>query len=144
MYKEMLDPKRSFSERLKKGMQFTVAIGLTVLFLWLLYKVPYKIIREERVRALGETQTSGLVLTRSQSETTSSYETPWYLITYKYVDNDGYTRTARAVMKKPVWDRLEPGSVITVWFANAKPDLVRVEGMVESEMQTMLRGWIND
>lgn len=144
MYKEILDPSRSFSQRLKKGIQLVLAVGLTLLFLWLLYKVPYKIIREERVRALGETHTTGVVLLKKQSGTMSDYETPWYLITFKYLDNDGYTRTAKAVVKKTVWDRLDAGEPVDVWFANAKPELVRVEGMIESEMQTTLRGWLTD
>lgn len=144
MYKEILDPSRSVSVRLKKAVQLFLAIGLTLLFLWLLYKVPYQMLREERIRILGETYTSGEVLSKAQSKTTSKYETPWYTITFRYVDDDGYARTARAVMQEEVWRRLQPGSVVQVWFARAKPDLVRVKGMVESEMQVMLRNWLQD
>ncbi|WP_018124880.1 DUF3592 domain-containing protein [Desulfovibrio oxyclinae] len=144
MFKQMLDPSLSFSIRLKKGIQLFLAVGLTLLFLWLLYKVPYQMIREERVRLLGETKTTGEVLLKEKSSTSTSFETPWHTITFKYVDNDGYTRTEKVIMKEAYWQQLRPGSVVTVWFARAKPDLVRVEGMVESEMQTRLRNWLEE
>lgn len=144
MYKRILDPRLSFSPTLKRRMQLVVGIGLCALCIWLLYKVPYQMLREERMRAMGETKTSGLVLKKYATETSTKYETPWYLVEYRYRDNSGFTRDDKAVIDKTMWDGLNAGDTIVVWFASGNPGLVRVEGQVESDLQVRLREWLKD
>lgn len=142
MYKKILDPRLSFNNRFKAFVQFLLSIGLVGLTLYLLYTVPYQMLRQERVRAFGEVETTGVAIVLEKGNTTTKYETPWYTVTYKYVDGSGYTRTAKSVIKGNAWHRLQPGSKFKLWYAKQKPDLVRVEHQIESDMQIWIRKWL--
>lgn len=124
-------PKTSKSLRILAG---CAAIGLIV---WLLSLVPYDILREERFRLFGEKHTSGVVLALETNDSAAPENR--FVIRYKFVDQDGYARTATAPLPEDIWSLYRPGNRIDVFYPSAKPELSRVPDEVEPPFQVWLR-----
>lgn len=108
--------------------------------LWLLFSLPYDILRNERLRAFGEVETRGLV--RSKAEIQADDGQTLYMIQYMYEDESGLLRQAEAPFPPDIYEVLEPGDRITVYFARVEPTIVRVNGQIEPWLQDRLRKFL--
>ncbi|QJB58329.1 hypothetical protein HFN16_01575 [Pseudodesulfovibrio sp. zrk46] len=129
--------RRSPAQSVLRKVIGATAIAAIILLLW---QVPYDILREERLRLFGETRTTGIVL---ESGTAADNGERLFLIKYKYIDNDGFARTALAPLPKQLWEQRQPGQRIEVFYVNGKADLSRVAGEQEPAFQLWLRDVLN-
>jgi hypothetical protein len=118
-----------------------IALGFagTALIIWALSSLPYDTFREERIRALGEHSTRGVVFSK---RTEPDSDGPLYLITYRYSDMEGIEHVGMANLPRDRWQRLNKGDRIKVFFARANPALSRAQFMIEPAFQIKLRQWI--
>lgn len=123
---------------LYKAMRFMLGVVAVAAIVWGLSCVPYDILREERFRLMGETQTSGVVLAMYTNNTASSPDTR-FVIKYKFVDPDGYARTILAPLPQNIWELCTPGSQVNVFYPSSKPEFARIPGEVEPAFQAWLR-----
>lgn len=121
----------------QKAIRFLTGIVAVTLIVFVLSQIPYDILREERFRLYGETRTTGIVTAR-RTDGTEAIGSKFVLI-YKYIDQDGYTRQYQSPMPRKEWERYRPGSRIEVYFAQSKPGLARVAGEIEPPFQLWLR-----
>ena len=119
-----------------KRLRTALALILTGAVLWLLSQVPYQILREERIRAFGETEVRAVVTGVAVDD--SGTGRTW-LATYRYIGPEGMTRERRAAFPPEVWERLAPGRVITVYYANGEPNISRAQLEAESAFRVGLR-----
>ena len=119
-----------------------LAVVLVLALLGLLTRVPYTALREERIRAYGETRTVGEVLQIFTEPAADADAPPLTLIDYRFVDSSGRSIERIANVQREVWERLRPGQSITVWYATGFPPLSRVEGQVERPLRACLRRWL--
>jgi len=125
-------PKRTPAQRAIRYATGTLACALIIFILWLL---PYDILREERYRIYGETRTSGMVLEMGADPTT---DYP-FMIRYKYIDADGIAREAMAPLDRERWEEYRPGNSIDVFYIRSRPNIVRITGELEPPFQLWLR-----
>lgn len=109
-------------------------MALIIIALW---QIPYDILREERFRVYGETRTAGVV-TETHTVVAENGKRR-YLIEYKYVDQDGFARTATAPLPDDLWKQYRPGSRIDVLYIRSKPGMSRIIGEIEPVFQVWLR-----
>ncbi|MBU1247334.1 MAG: hypothetical protein KKB70_01440 [Proteobacteria bacterium] len=129
----MSPPSRpSLSRRLRR----LLAVLLTGLVLWLLTQVPYGIIRQERIRAFGETPAMATVVEVTAREGNAGRR---YLATYRYIGPDGMARLRNAPFPLKAWRTLAPGSRIVVYYATGEPNISRARLELEVPFQVWLR-----
>lgn len=129
---------RSLFERVVRKLLGLAAVALIVFVLW---GLPYDILREERYRLYGETRTTGLVT--EVGTAVGSDDVREYFIDYKYIDHDGFARESQAELPKKIWDRFQPGSRVEVLYVSGRPALVRIPGEIEHPFQTWLRNTLD-
>ncbi|WP_034632155.1 DUF3592 domain-containing protein [Maridesulfovibrio bastinii] len=109
-------------------------IAFAILFLTMLWNIPYKEIRIERMRAFGEKKAIGTVVYRK----TSNNGEKKYYIAYTFVGPDGNPKNKIAVVQKQTWNSYLGGDPIEVIYPPAAPDLSRIKGEVESPFVSFL------
>ena len=107
-----------------------------ILIVLALSRIPYDVLRQERLRLYGEIRTSGQVLALRQALDGSRVV---HLVEYQYVDQDGLVRPGLARLPVALWARLRPADPIEVLYARSQPGLSRVPGEVETPFQAWLR-----
>lgn len=127
--------KRSAAYRRWRVLMGTVIVTCLV---WAFASLPYDILREERARLYGEEATMGVVL-KVRSDPVPDHPDANLVIDYKYVDPDGFARTASARMPDSAWSKYRPGKSIKVVYVRNRPDIVRLPGEVEPAFQLWLR-----
>lgn len=132
VYLSSQHPKRSLAQQLGRIVLGAMVCTLIVFILW---QIPYDILREERQRMYGETLTTGQVL-EVGADASTGYP---FMIIYQYVDSDGIVREAAASLPREAWERYRPGSLIEVLYIRSRPDIVRVTGEIEPHFQLWLR-----
>lgn len=135
VYMSGSQPKRT---RAQKFFRFLAGVAVTGLVVWLLYLIPYDILREERARLFGEEVTSGEVLS-VESDESPEFPGAKLIVEYRYVDPDGFARRAKARIPDNLWQRYRKGAVIKVIYGRTQPGLVRVPDEIEPAFQTWLR-----
>ncbi len=132
---------KSLDLGLQKYLKGAFIIFLAALFLWLLYRVPYQVLREERARAMGETMTKALVLEKIQA-TSNPKDTGGtrYGLIYRYVDSDGFQHTRQGSFPKELWTSVQPGDEIDVLYAKGDSTLSRALDEIEAPFQVWIRG----
>ncbi|MGE4293388.1 MAG: hypothetical protein AB7E32_14405 [Desulfovibrio sp.] len=115
---------------LRKG----AALTGTILVLWTLARIPYALLREERIRSFGETRTTVWVLERLPSDSRDSG-----LLRVRYRGPDGRAREAVLPVRREVWSSTVPGSGVVGFVARADPSLCRLRGQIEAPFQIWLR-----
>jgi len=117
--------------------RFLLGCAAVAAIVFVLARLPYGVLREERARIFGEVGTVGVV------ESVRSEAVPaggmLFFLDYKYVDHDGLLRRSSSRVEAPVWRRFSPGSRIRVLYARSKPELARIPGQVFSPFQAWLR-----
>ena len=119
------------------------AVIAALALLGLLTQVPYTALREERLRAFGETRTEGEVLELAARPSAGTDSAPVCLVEYRFIDGFGRSLVRVAPVRREVWDRLRPGDSITVWYATGLPPVSRVEGQLEPAWRARLRRWLS-
>lgn len=132
-------PKRTPGERIVRFLTGLVVVSALV---WGFYSLPYDILREERARMYGEEISTAMVL-EAVTDESGEYPDAKVLIRYKYVDHDGYSRTAVARIPNSMWGKYRTGMVVRVYLVSTRPDISRVEDEVEPAFQTWLRSVLN-
>lgn len=112
----------------------TTALLGAALVLLLLSRVPYGLLREERVRAFGEARTTALVLERLPASAHAPGE-----LRIRYRGPDGREREAVVPVRPEIWAEAAPGSGLQGFVARADPALCRVAGQVEAPLRIWLR-----
>ncbi|XPV76949.1 MAG: hypothetical protein ACNI27_03230 [Desulfovibrio sp.] len=105
----------------KKWLLFSVLLMLGMVFF------PYKEFRIERIRAMGEAPTRGVVIGLFKGK-----EGEVSTLQYEYRDGSGITRTAESPVSDEVWSQYKRLDSITVFYAKARPDICRIRGQIES------------
>ncbi len=130
-------PKRTRAQKMIRLCGGTVVVAL---ILYLFSLVPYDILREERHRMYGEVRTTGIVTeVRTDGDPADGSR---FVMGYKYIDEDGFARQADALLPRDVWEKMQPGSLVHVFFVRARPHLARIEGEIEPGFQVWLRGML--
>lgn len=106
-----------------------LAVGLVAILL--LWNEPFLIFRMERIRAMGESRTSGVVLYKSPLD-------DGCLIDYKYADGRAHALYGQASFDAETCRLLRPGMVLDVIIADAQPALSRVPGQREDLLTSIL------
>ena len=127
--------KRTAAYRRLRIVLGTVVVSCLV---WAFASLPYDVLREERARLYGEEATMGVVL-KARSDTSPEHPDAGLVIEYKYVDPDGFARTAWARMPDSEWSKYRPGRPVKVVYVRNRPDIVRLPGEVEPAFQVWLR-----
>ncbi len=112
-----------------------IGIITIALIVFVLSQIPYELLREERFRLYGETRTTGIVT----DVYTANDHGRYFIVGYKYIDQDGFAHTAQAPLPKAIWQKFGPGSRIEVFYASGQPQLARVRGELEPAFQIWLR-----
>lgn len=126
-------PERTPAQRVMRYVTGTLACALIVFVLW---QLPYDILREERFRMYGEDTTTGIVLEVGADASGNDYP---FMIRYKFVDPDGYAREAEAPLPRELWEQYRPGSPIEVFYITSRAHISRVKGEIEPPFQLWLR-----
>lgn len=126
---------------LHKAVRFVTGIIAVAFIGWILYCVPYDILREERFRLLGEKRTTGVVLAVHTGDATSSKAR--FMVDYKFVDPDGYARTAVAPLPEDIWKMYRPGNRVEVFYPSSKPEMSRIPHEIEPAFQVWLRSMLD-
>lgn len=117
-------------------MKRSLAILLAATFLWMLTQIPYDIIRQERIRAFGETaapaQVVGKDLLRENGEAR-------HLVSYRYHGPEGQQRRRTALFPAKAWNAMRIGQAITIYYATGEPNLSRASGEQEESFRVWLR-----
>lgn len=135
VYMSGTNAKRSSTNRKLRLVLGTVIVAFLV---WAFASLPYDLLREERARLYGEEATAGVVLS-VRSDVSPDYPEAGVVVEYKFVDPDGFARTASARMPDSEWTKYRPGKTIKVVFVRNRPDIVRLPGEVEPAFQLWLR-----
>jgi len=131
--------KRTAAYRRMRIIVGTVVVSCLV---WAFASLPYDILRAERARLYGEEATTGVVLAAHRDPSPGSPEAR-LVVEYKYIDPDGFARTASARVDAAEWAKYRPGRPIKVIFVRNRPDIVRLPGEVEPAFQVWLRNLMN-
>lgn len=132
---------KSLDLGLQKYLKTAITIFLAALFLWLLYRVPYQVLREERARAVGEISTQAVVLEKIKAVANPNDEKGTrYGLIYRYVDSDGFQHTRQGNFTKEFWNDLRPGDEIDVLYAKGDSTLARAVNEIEAPFQIWVRG----
>lgn len=123
----------------QKAMRYGIGTATCLCIIFILWQIPYDILREERYRLYGETRTTGLVLEVGADSSGDGYP---FMLRYKYVDADGLARESTAPLPREEWEMYRPGNRIEVFFINARPNIVRVQGEIEPPFQLWLRNFL--
>jgi len=118
--------------------RFVVGVVVVTALVWGFSSIPYDILREERARLYGEELTTGQVV-EVDTVPEGAADGARIVITYRYVDPDGFARSAEARMPGHLWQRHRPGDVIKVIFVRTRPDVVRIPDEIEPAFQLWLR-----
>ncbi len=130
-------PPRSKRVRTLRIVAGFLATGLIV---WALSALPYETFREERIRALGEQVTRGIIFSKRIQPDPDG---PLYLVSYRYADTGGIEYIGVANMPQDRWQRMRKGDRLVIFFARANPALARAQYMIEPAFQVKLRQWIH-
>ena len=139
VYMSGTNAKRYSTHRKLRIVLGTVAV---VCLIWAFASIPYDLLREERARLYGEEATTGVVLS-VRSDVSPDYPDAGLVVDFKYVDPDGFARTASARMPDSEWMKYRSGMTIKVVFVRNRPDIVRLPGEVEPAFQLWLRDLMN-
>jgi hypothetical protein len=126
----MLGGKRS-----RPFLRDVLAVAGTILVLWLLSRIPYGLLREERVRAFGEARTTAWVLERIPRRSGD----PAWRLRVRYRGPDGRARETIVPVSQDFWSASVPGSGVEGFVARADPSLCRLSGQIEEPFRVWLR-----
>lgn len=127
--------KRTSAQR---RLRFVVGAVVVSALIWAFYSLPYDILREERSRLYGEELTTGQVI-RVDTVADDAEDSARLVVTYRYVDPDGFARSAEARLPGHLWQQHRPGAIIKVIFVRTRPDIVRIPNEIEPAFQVWLR-----
>ena len=130
-------PRRPLRSFLAKALLILATAGV----IWGLASLPYDILRVERIRAFGEQETRGVVLSVAGAEDQDGR--PVVLVEYEYRDGDGVFRQARALFSPEHSPIPKPGDDVSVFYARGNPNIVRLEGQIEPWLQEHLRKFLS-
>lgn len=131
--------KRTAARRPMRLVAGTIIVACLV---WAFVSLPYDVLREERARLYGEEATTGVVLA-VRSDADPGFPNAGLIVEYKYIDPDGFARTASARMENSNWPRFRPGHPVKVIYVRNRPNIVRLPGEVEPPFQLWLRALMN-
>lgn len=120
----------------RRAGRYAIGALACAFIIFLLWQIPYDILREERHRIYGETMTTGIVLEVGADASADDYP---FMVRYKYVDADGLAREATAPLPRELWEQYRPGSAIEVIYITARAEISRVKGEIEPPFQLWLR-----
>lgn len=120
----------------QKAVRYAIGAISCALIVFILWQIPYNILREERFRIYGETSTTGIILEVGADASGNGYP---FMIRYKYVDADGLAREASAPLPRELWEQYRPGSPIEVIYITSRAEIARVPGEIEPRFQLWLR-----
>ena len=112
-----------------------------VILLILLFFIPYREIRIERIRAFGEAKAIGTVVRKKtvsegDSKTAGQYKS--YYVSYRFIDPDGLPHQREAHVDAEFWEELTRGDSVVVHYAKAEPAVSRLDHESESAVVKLL------
>lgn len=126
-------PKRTPAQ---KAQRYGLGVLACALIIFILWQIPYDILREERYRIYGETRTTGVVVEVNADSTGESYP---FVIRYKYLDMDGIARDTTAPLPREIWEMFRPGNKVDVFYITSRPHMARIAGEIEPAFQLWIR-----
>ncbi|BDQ35163.1 hypothetical protein JCM14722_27050 [Pseudodesulfovibrio portus] len=125
-----------------RRIRIIVGAAVVACLVWAFASLPYDILRAERARLYGEEATTGVVLAVRGVESSDTGKGR-LVVDYKYIDPDGFARTASARMDASKWSQYRPGRSVKVIFVRNRPEIVRLPGEEEPAFQLWLRDLMN-